>query len=169
MYLCSLLHGQGTSFCPGASGAPTECTQGTNLPSLPSISQTFFDMRVMMRMLTTTYGESVSSIPICAMCEPSGPIEKGTTYRVRPRIQPSKSPSSFARISRGSIQLLVGPASSLSREQIKVRSSVRATSFGSERARKQFGRSLGLSRFNISDFTISSHSLSYSCCEPSHQ
>ena len=29
----------GTSFCPAASGAPTECTQGTNAPSSPSTSQ----------------------------------------------------------------------------------------------------------------------------------
>ncbi len=38
------------------------------------------------------------------------------------------------RISNGSSQLLVGPALSLEREQMKVRSSTRATSLGSERA-----------------------------------
>ena len=43
--------------------------------------------------------------------EPSGPIEKGTTYIVRPRIDPSNRPSIVARISAGSRQLLVGPAS----------------------------------------------------------
>ena len=69
-------------------------------------------MRVMMRMLTTTYGESVSSTPMCAMCEPSGPMLYGITYIVRPRMQPSKSLSSVARISAGSTQLLLGPASS---------------------------------------------------------
>jgi hypothetical protein len=126
-------------------------------------------MRVITRMLTATYGESVISIPICAMCEPSGPIENGTTYSVRPRMQPSKSCASVARISAGAIQLLVGPASSLAFEQMKVRSSIRATSVGSERARKLPGRSSGFSRIKVPLRTISSHSRSYSACEPSHQ
>ena len=67
-----------------------------------------------------------------AMSEPSGPIEKGTTYIVRPRMHPANSPSSTARISAGSRQLLVGPASASLAEQMKVRSSTRATSPGSE-------------------------------------
>ena len=70
-----------------------------------------------------------------AMGEPSGPIENGTTYMVRPRMQPSNSGCSVARISAGAIQLLVGPASSFLAEQMKVRSSTRATSVGSDQAR----------------------------------
>ncbi len=66
---------------------------------------------------------------------PSGPMENGTTYMVRPRMQPSNSGRSVARISCGSIQLLVGPAASLCCEQMKVRSSTRATSDGSDQAR----------------------------------
>ena len=46
-----------------------------------------------------------------AIGEPSGPIENGTTYIVRPCIAPVKKPVSSARISAGSRQLLVGPAS----------------------------------------------------------
>ena len=80
---------------------------------------------------------------MCEMCEPSGPIENGTTYIVRPRMQPANSggvPSAWpvcskARISAGAIQLLVGPASSFSSLQMKVRSSTRATSLGSLQAR----------------------------------
>ena len=53
MYLWSLLHGQGTSFWPAASGAPTECRHGTKSPS-PSTSSTFWPMRVMSCMFTTT-------------------------------------------------------------------------------------------------------------------
>ena len=45
-------------------------------------------MRVMIRMLTATYAESVSCTPMWAMDEPSGPIENGTTYMVRPRMAP---------------------------------------------------------------------------------
>ena len=62
-------------------------------------------------------------------------MENGTTYIVRPRMQPRNSSSSVPRISAGSRQLLVGPASASSSEQMKVRPSTRATSFGSERAR----------------------------------
>ena len=92
-------------------------------------------MRVMIRMLAATYGESVIWTPMWAIGEPSGPIENGTTYIVRPRMQPSNSAVSVSRISAGSRQLLVGPASSSRSEQMKVRSSTRATSPGSESAR----------------------------------
>ncbi len=104
-----------------------------------------------------------------AMCEPIGPMLNGTTYIVRPRMQPLNSPRSVAFISLGSTQLLFGPASLLLRGQTKVRSSMRATSFGSERARKLWGRFSGFSRIRVPDSTISSHSPSYSSCEPSHQ
>ena len=92
-------------------------------------------MRVITRMLTTTYGLSVSSTPMCAIGLPIGPIENGTTYIVRPRMHPSNSVPSVARISAGARQLLVGPASSSRSLQMNVRSSTRATSDGSERAR----------------------------------
>ncbi len=92
-------------------------------------------MRVIRLMLTTTYGLSESSTPMCAMWLPIGPIENGTTYIVRPRMQPSNSSPSVRRISRGATQLLVGPASSSRSLQMNVRSSTRATSDGSERAR----------------------------------
>src|SRR6476469_8006378 len=134
MYLV-LLHGQDTSFWPGCSGAPTVCMQGTNSPSTPSTSYTAFPMRVRIFMFTATYGLSDSSTPMWAMGEPSGPIENGTTYIVRPFMQPSNSGCSVARISSGAIQLLVGPASSFFVEQMKVRSSTRATSLGSDQAR----------------------------------
>ena len=70
-----------------------------------------------------------------AMWLPSGPIENGTTYIVRPRIEPSNSFSTSSRMSCGARQLLFGPASSSFSVQMKVRSSTRATSPGSERAR----------------------------------
>jgi len=77
----------------------------------------------------------VISTPRAESGEPSGPIENGTTYIVRPRIDPSNSPVSVARISAGARQLFVGPASISRSLQMKVRSSTRATSAGSERAR----------------------------------
>ena len=72
--------------------------------------------------------------PSALIFEPSGPMQKGTTYSVRPRIAPSNRVFRSARISSGSSQLLVGPASSGSAEQMKVRLSTRATSLGSEAA-----------------------------------
>ena len=89
----------------------------------------------MIRIDAATYAESVNCTPRCAIGEPSGPIENGTTYIVRPRMQPlNRSPRS-SRISSGSRQLLVGPASASSPEQMNVRSSTRATSAGSDSAR----------------------------------
>ena len=73
---------------------PTEWTQGTNGPSSPSTSNTARPIRVISFMLTTTYGLSETSMPMCAIGLPSGPIENGTTYIVRPRIAPSNRPFS---------------------------------------------------------------------------
>ena len=51
MYL-TVLHGHGTSSCPGASGAPTECTARTNDP-LSSIARSAgAPIRVMIRIET---------------------------------------------------------------------------------------------------------------------
>ena len=89
----------------------------------------------MIRIETTTYGESVSWTPMWDLSEPSGPIENGTTYIVRPFIEPAKSSFIVSRISAGARQLFVGPASSSDSEQMNVRSSTRATSEGSDQAR----------------------------------
>ena len=132
MYLVSL-HGHGTSAWPSTRGAPTVCTAGTKKPSSPICSSAGVPMRVMIFIDVTTYGLSVISTPSWEMGEPSGPMQKGTTYIVRPRMQPANSGSSVARISSGAIQLLVGPASASSALQMKVRSSTRATSLGSDR------------------------------------
>nr|WP_261361876.1 hypothetical protein [Frigoriglobus tundricola] len=49
------LHGQGTSACPGASGAPSVWTHGTTRFSPLSISaNTGSPIRAMIRVLTTT-------------------------------------------------------------------------------------------------------------------
>src|SRR3954447_15364710 len=125
-------------------------------------------MRVMIFMLTATYGESVISTPMWAMGEPSGPIEKGTTYIVRPFIEPRNSSVSVWRISAGSRQLLVGPASTSSAEQMKVRSSTRATSAGSEAAQYELGRLASLNLVNVPLSTRSCAMRSYSSADPSH-
>ena len=102
MYLSfgSGLHGQGTSSCPASSGMPTEWRHGTNSPS-PSAFEHRSPMRVMIFMLTTTYGESEIWTPICAIGEPIGPMLKGMTYIVRPFMQPSNFGVSSAFILSG--------------------------------------------------------------------
>src|SRR6185312_1857837 len=101
------------------------------------------------------------------MGESMGPMLKGKTYIARPRMQPLKRFFSVRRISKGFTQLLVGPALSFDSEQMKVRSSTRATSLGSERARKHPGHKSSFSFVKEPLATISRQSLSYSACEPS--
>ena len=72
---------------------------------------------------------------MCAMCEPSGPMLKGTTYIVRPRMQPWKRPVERRAHLRRIDPVVRGPGVSFVREQMKVRSSTRATSEGSDHAR----------------------------------
>src|SRR5215208_3359620 len=167
MYLTSAFVGQATSSAPGSSGAPTEWMHGTNAPS-PSTSSAAAPMRDMIRMCTTTYAESVGCTPICDLSDPSGPMENGTTYIVRPFIAPANSSSIVLRISSGARQLLVGPASSSRSEQMNVRSSTRATSLGSDHARYEFGRLASLRRLNVPASTSSWQSRSYSSADPSH-
>ena len=134
MYLSSL-HGHGTSACPGPSGAPTLCMHGTTRRTSRSISwKTGRPVLAMIRMLTTTYGESVSWTPTCDIGEPTMPMLNGRTYIVRPCIAPLKRSLSLRRIWYGFTQLFVGPAASSESEQTNVRCSTRATSLASERA-----------------------------------
>src|SRR3954453_6064893 len=138
MYLV-WLHGQGTSAWLGSSGAPTEGIAGTNGRSSPMASRIRVPMRAMTRIEATTYSESVSSTPNIGFSASTGPMQNGMTYMVRPRMHPRYSSVMIDFISPGSIQLLVGPASASSTEQMKVRSSTRATSLGSEAHQKEFG------------------------------
>ena len=91
--------------------------------------------RVMIIMLTTTYAESVISMPYLARGDSGLPMEKGITYMVRPAMQPSKILPNSSFISAGAFQWFVTPAPASSFAQMKVRSSTRATSLLSERAR----------------------------------
>ena len=168
MYLVSL-HGHGTSACPGASGAPTEWTARTKEPRSSISRSAAVPIRVMIRIEVTTYGESVISTPSWEISPPSGPMQNGTTYMTRPRMQPSKISAKVLRICPGAIQLLVGPASCSRSEQMNVRSSTRATSPGSEAHQKLFGRSSGFSLVKVPFSTSRLVSRSHSACEPSHQ
>src|SRR4051795_6285078 len=168
MYFVSL-HGHGTSCWPGSIGAPTECRAGTKSASSPMASRTPVPIRVMMRMLATTYGLSVSSTPNIGCGASSGPMQNGTTYIVRPRMLPRYSSVMVVFISAGAIQLLVGPASASSTEQMNVRSSTRATSPGSVRAQNELGFLAGSSRTRAPESTSASVMPVHSASDPSHQ
>src|SRR5436305_11238981 len=167
MYLVSL-HGHGTSACPGASGAPTVWTDRTNSPDDAIARSASVPIRVMIRIEVTTYGESVISTPSWEISPPSGPMQNGTTYMTRPRMQPSKISAKVLRISSGAIQLLVGPASCSRSEQMKVLSSTRATSLGAEAHQKLFGRSCGISLAMVPFSTSRLVSRSHSARQPTH-
>src|SRR3954468_13228192 len=166
MYLVSL-HGHGTSCWPSSSGAPRECMAGTNGRSEPIASRTYVPMRAMTRIETTTYSESVSSTPNIGFSASTGPMQNGMTYIVRPRMPPRYSSVMTDFISAGSIQLLVGPASASSTEQMKVRSSTRATSRGSDAHQKELG--LASSRRKVPASTSFAVSRSHSSSLPSTQ
>src|SRR5712671_843795 len=83
-------------------------------------------------------------------------------------MQPRKIFESVAFISLGATQLFVGPASSFRTLQMNVRSSTRATSPGSDRARKLLGRFDSLSLINVPLATSFSQSERYSASDPSH-
>src|SRR5712664_1493764 len=112
------------------SRSPSECNPGTNSLDAPSRSIATLPIRDMIRMLATTYGLSVASTPTLLIGELTGPITYGTTYTDRPRLAPSSSAPTLCSTAPGSIQLCVVPASSFSGEQMYVKCSVLATSFG---------------------------------------
>ena len=75
----------------------------------------------------------------------------------------------IAFISAGDFQLFVKPASFSSSEQMKVRSSTRATSLGSDAAWKLFGFLSGLSRVKVPASTSPVVRRSHSSSDPSTQ
>src|SRR5690606_13254010 len=165
MYLVEL-HGQGTSFLSVSSGASTLCQYLTKSPHYSMSCSARSPILVMICIDTATYAESVISTPTWDISLPSGPMQNGTTYIVRPRMQPLNSLPNVSRISAGAIQLLVGPASSSRSEQMNVRSSTRATSLGSEAAWKLLGRLAR--RVNVPCSTRRLVRRTHSSSEPSH-
>src|SRR4051794_34709065 len=93
----------------------------------------------------------------------------GTTYMVRPFMEPRNSSSSLVRISAGAFQLFVGPASASLAEQMKVRSSTRATSLGSEWAQYDPGRFAGSSSVKVPASTNCLQRRACSSSDPSNQ
>jgi len=83
-------------------------------------------------------------------------------------MHPSNSLVSVDFIASGATQLLVGPASCLWMLQMKVRSSTRATSLGSDSARKLPGRLVGSGLERAARDQRLAERVIFGC-EPSHQ
>src|SRR6266496_3202791 len=153
------------------STSNNECTPRFHsaFGSLPRRFSAILPIRVMIRMLSTTYFESVISNPTFVSGESGGPMMYGTTNMVRPRIAPFSSPYNFEYVSAGSDQLFVGPASSLVGVQMNVTFSTRATSFGLDRCKYERGTFFSFSLISTFCFNDSAIKNSFSRSEPSHQ
>lgn len=101
----------------------------------------------MIFMDSTTYGESVISIPILERGEPTGPMLKGMTYMVRPFMQPGNLSLIAACMSFSAIQLpsipgvafsVTGTVCSFESVEMNVFPSTLATSAGLVLASQQF-------------------------------
>ena len=137
MYLVSL-QGHGTSSSPSASGIADRVHAGDELAVVAQHLERLGAHPGHDPHRDRHVGASRSAARRCARsASRCGPIEKGTTYIVRPFIEPLNRPPSSSRISAGSRQLLVGPASCSRSVQMKVRSSTRATSL--RRGTRQVG------------------------------
>ena len=89
---CTWSHGTATAHPPAPAPAArppsartartTRTTRSRPAPPPP--------IRVMIRIETATYAESVISTPSWEISPPSGPMQNGTTYITRPRMHPSK-------------------------------------------------------------------------------
>ncbi len=149
MYFSSL-HGHGTSFWPASSGAPTECRQGTYFASVPIFASTSAPVRAMIRIErddVRRVGDLDAEHRLLG--GQRAHAERHDVHACGRFIEPRYSSVIRAFISAGSIQLLVGPASASSTEQMKVRCSTRATSDGSVRAQNEFGFFSSLSRTSV--------------------
>ena len=131
-----------TSCWPGSSGAPTECRQGTkSSPAGPSNSgSTAAPIRVMICIDATTYSESVISTPsIGVSAVERAHAERDDVHRPAahaPAVQLGhRSPSSPPARTSCWWRRRRTPST----EQMKVRSSTRATSSGSDAAQNEFG------------------------------
>ncbi len=88
MYLLSASHGHGTSASPGCERGADRVQARHPLAVAEHVERALTHAGHDPHADTATYAESVSCTPMWAMGEPSGPIENGTTYIVRPFIAP---------------------------------------------------------------------------------
>ena len=87
--------GQGTSAWPGARGHPHRVQARHRTTTLAQgLQGTARPIRVMIHMSCPPRSGGIGQLhpDVRDMEEPRGPMLKGTTYIVRPRMQPSKSP-----------------------------------------------------------------------------
>ena len=124
----------------------------------------------MMPMLTTTYGESVTCTPSARAGCRAVPSRTGRRTSCGRASRRRTARRRVSRISAGRPSCWSGRHRPRAREQMKVRDSTRATSSGSLRARKLYGRCSGLSWMSgAARRPCARSSSSCSAREPSHQ
>ena len=149
----SSLHGHGDVLPAPASGCPTECSAGTKSPSLADEVEGGLPMRVMMRIDTTTYGESVSSDAELGDARAERAHREGDDVHRAALHAPANFSLSVARMATG--RPVVGRAGVLlAAEQMKVRSrrGRRRAGLGARQEGVQAG--LLLRRMNVPPLTI---------------
>ena len=169
MYLTSGLHGQGTSCVARRQRRADGVHAGTNGSSLPSTSSAARPMRVMIFILTATYGESVICTPNWARSEPSGPMLNGITYIVRPGHAAVEQPVQD-RLHLGRVHPVVGRSGVVGDARADEGAILDAGDVARVGAGEEaVGPLARFSRMNVPASTICWQSRSYSSCEPSHQ
>ena len=113
MYLLSALQGHGTSSWPSASGAPTECTQGTNSPVLAEhVERALAHAGHDPHRDGHVGGVGELHADVGLVRAQRAHRERDHVHRAAAHASRGRGRRACSRISSGSRQLLVGPASS---------------------------------------------------------
>ena len=131
IHFSSVLQGHGDVGLAGGERRADRVHARHELAVVPSTSSAAWPARVIVRMLTRDVG-GVGDLDadVRERRAERAHAERHHVHGAAPHRAPEQAPRGADRISAGSCQLLVGPASASSVEQMKVRSSTRATSLG---------------------------------------
>ena len=155
----------------GSSGAPTECRHGTKSPSSPSTSSA----RLAHARHDAHVDDDVGRVgdldaDVRDRRAERAHRERHDVHRAARASSREQAGRASRASRRGRTSCWSGRRRALRSEQMNVRSSTRATSLGSERARKQLGRLLpGQALEGAGRRRAARSGASHSSAEPSHQ
>ena len=167
MYLCSALHGHGDVALARRERRADRVHAGhERRRRCRATSSTARPMRVMIRMLTTTYGRVGDlDADVRDRAAERAHRERDDVHRAAAHAAVEEAVQRRAHLARARPSCWSGPASSSRSLQMNVRSSTRATSDGSEQREEAVGPLRRIEPAATCPLaTISSHSRSYSSC-----